>query len=268
LVDYDEVDFRREIVFERRTQIMRLLAAKSFYRLTELAGLLNTSLSSVRREIDALQQEGVVQRTHGGVIFLGATDSLPLFRERKDHMAKEKQLIGKRAADLVEDGDTVIIDGGTTPYQVAMHLKTKDIQVVTNSLPVANLFADSRRVQLLSTGGTLYPGTGVFLGPYAAAMLKNVRAQKAFIGVAGITEEGLHNSNELVVETERHILDSAKKVYVVADHTKFERNAVAFLCDFSKIAGIVTDRPSEETKRVMQTLKHPTIEWIFASAKP
>jgi DeoR family transcriptional regulator, fructose operon transcriptional repressor len=160
----------------------------------------------------------------------------------------------------VEDGETIIIDGGTTPYQVALQLREKRIQVVTNSLPVANLFADSRNVELIGTGGILYPGTGVYLGPYAAEMLKNIRAQKAFIGVAGITEEGLYNSNALLVETERNILKAAAEVYVVADHTKLGKRALAYLCGFDSIAGIIMDSAASSSANLGQIIGHSNLK--------
>ncbi len=142
---------------ERRQKIMGLLTAKPFWRLDDMAKRLGTSVSTVRRDINTLQEEGIAKRTHGGVMFLGERSALPYFHDRQAVMAEEKKLIAKFAASLVEEGETVIIDGGTTPYQVAVALREKNIQVVTNSLPVANLFADSQNVQLVSTGGVLHP---------------------------------------------------------------------------------------------------------------
>lgn len=226
---------------QRRNEIISLLSKHTFYGLNQLAQDLGVSLSTTRRDLDDLEREGLVKRTHGGVMFIGDKDSLPVFKDRQSIMSAEKTAIGKKAAELVNEGDTIIIDGGTTPYQVALHLQRKNIQVITNSLPVANLFADSTSAQLISTGGTLYPGTGVYLGPYAENMLKNVRAQKAFIGVAGISPEGFYNSNALVVETEKRMLEAASEIYVVADHTKFGRHDLAYLCDFNPIKAIITD---------------------------
>jgi DeoR family fructose operon transcriptional repressor len=241
---------------QRRNKIIDLLSEHTFYGLSQLAQDLGVSISTARRDLDNLEREGLAKRTHGGVVFLGDKNALPFLADRQFTMAVEKAAIGKRAAALIEEGDTIIIDGGTTPYQVALHLQQKSVQVITNSLPVANLFADSTNVQLISTGGSLYPGTGVYLGPYAENMLKNVRAQKAFIGVAGITEEGLYNSNALVVETEKRMLDAASEVYVVADHTKFERRALAYFCDFNPITAIITDAAKTLSQQLQKTLEN------------
>jgi DeoR family transcriptional regulator, fructose operon transcriptional repressor len=252
------------LISQRKRNIIDLLGVKSFCKLDELAEKLGTSVSTVRRELNELEGQGIVKRTHGGVMFLGEQKTLPVFVDRQNSMAGEKRLIGSRAAELVEDGDTIIVDGGTTPYQVAMNLRGKNVHIVTNSLPVTNLFADSQNVQILSTGGVLYPGTGVYLGENAINTLRSIKAQKAFIGVAGITEDGLYNSNALVVETERAILDSAGEIYVVSDHTKFGRSALALLAGFENITAILTTRPvSDEQKGVVGKLSE-SIEIIFA----
>jgi len=226
---------------QRQDKILDLLAEHRFYGLNQLAHDLGVSISTARRDLDELEQEGSVKRIHGGVMLLGDRNRLPAFNDRQSVMAAEKAAIGQRAAQLVEEGDTIIIDGGTTPYQVALHLQHKRLQVITNSLPVANLFADLTNIQLISTGGSLYPGTGVYLGIYAENMLKNVRAQKAFIGVAGIAAEGVYNSNALLVETEKRMMEAAGEVYVVADHSKFGRRDLAYFCDFSHISAIITN---------------------------
>jgi DeoR family fructose operon transcriptional repressor len=239
---------------QRRDRIINLLSEHTFYGLAQLAGELEVSISTARRDLDALESEGIVKRTHGGVMYVGDKNALPIFAERQGTMAVEKASIGRRGAELIEDGDTIIIDGGTTPYQVALHIRQKNVQVITNSLPVANLFADSTSVQVVSTGGTLYPGTGVYLGPFAENMLRGVRAQKAFIGVAGIAAEGLYNSNALVVETERRIIDAASEIYVVTDSSKFGRRALSFLCDFAPITAIITEDSGQARGRVEEAM--------------
>ncbi|MDO8303322.1 MAG: DeoR/GlpR family DNA-binding transcription regulator [Sedimentisphaerales bacterium] len=247
---------------QRRNEIITLLSKNTFYGLNQLAQDLGVSISTARRDLDDLEQEGLVKRTHGGVMIVGERNTLPFFNDRQSVMSSEKTAIGKKAAELVEDGETIIIDGGTTPYQVALYLQQRKVQIITNSLPVANLFADSTNVQLISTGGTLYPGTGVYLGPYAESMLKNVRAQKAFIGVAGISPEGFYNSNALVVETEKRMLDAASEVYVVADHTKFGRRDLAFFCDFSAVTTIITNTSSAPTHLLQKDIE-PKIKIIY-----
>lgn len=248
----------------RKKKIVALLSAKNFYQLAELAKDLGTSVSTTRRDLNELEQDGIVKRTHGGVMFLGAKNSLPIFGHRQETMSREKEAIGIKAAQIVEDGDTVIIDGGTTPYQVALHLQNKSIQVVTNSMPVANIFADSRNVQTIVTGGILFPGTGVFLGSFAEQMIQKINAQKAFIGVSGLTQDGLYNSNALVVDTEKRMIEAAKDVFIVADHTKFDRRSLAFLQDFSNITGLITDSMPTEQQELEESLNNCGVEITLA----
>jgi DeoR family transcriptional regulator, fructose operon transcriptional repressor len=245
---------------QRHNLILKLLSEHTYCSLIQLAQALNISIPTARRDLNILQKEGVVKRTRGGAMFLGDKDALPLFQDRQSMMAREKAAIGELAASLVEDGDTIIIDGGTTPYQVAVHLQNKHIQVVTNSLPVANLFANSRNVQLISTGGLLHSGTGVYLGSYAVDMLKTVHAQKAFMGVAGVNACGFYNSNALVVETEKQILKAAAEVHIVSDHSKFGRNALAFLCDFSVVTSIITNKFPHEQDELTRKIEQNNVK--------
>jgi len=230
---------------QRENKIITSLAEHKFSGLSQLAAELGVSVSTVRRDVQELEKRGLVKRTHGGVRYMGDKNTLPVFNDRLSIMESAKSAIGKAAAALVNDGETIIIDGGTTPYHVAMHLRQRPVQIITNSLPVANLFADTTNVQIISTGGLLYPGTGVYLGLYAENMLKNVRAQKAFIGVSGIASEGFYNSNALVVETEKRMIEAASEVYVVADHTKFGRRDLTFFCDFKAISAVITNKPAQ-----------------------
>jgi DeoR/GlpR family transcriptional regulator of sugar metabolism len=154
---------------------------------------------------------------------------------------EEKRAIGKAAASLVSDGDAVLLDGGTTTLEVARLLIGRPLQVVTNSLPIANLFASSRETDLVMLGGYVYPKTGVALGPLTVRMMQDIHVHKAILSVGGITAKGLFNSNLLLVETERQMMACADEVVVVADRTKIGRQALAFLCELSAIDTLVVD---------------------------
>ena len=135
-----------------------------------------------------------------------------------------------RRSKLVEDGDTLLLDGGSTTYEVARLLVGRPLQIVTNSLPVANLFASNANNDLVLVGGYVYPRTGVALGPYANEMLERLNVRRTILSVAGINERGFFNSNLLLVETERAMMRAADEVIVVADSTKFGHQSLAHLC--------------------------------------
>jgi DeoR/GlpR family transcriptional regulator of sugar metabolism len=153
----------------------------------------------------------------------------------------EKQAIGRVAAGLVQDQETILLDGGTTTFQVARHLRTRSLQVVTNSLPIANLLNSAPNIELIFVGGYVYPRTGVALGPLAQQTLESLHVSKAFMGVAGITEEALYNANVLMVEAEQQMMRSADEVIVVADGSKFGRRALARLGGWDMIDRVVSD---------------------------
>ena len=134
--------------------------------------------------------------------------------------AAEKRAIGLAAAALLEDGDTVLLDGGTTTLEVARALIGRRVQVVTNSLPIAQLLASSQQTDLILIGGYVYPRTGVALGPLAIATMQSIRVRTAILGAGGIVAEGIYNSNSLLVETERQMMSCGQEVMIVADHTQ------------------------------------------------
>jgi DeoR/GlpR family transcriptional regulator of sugar metabolism len=115
------------------------------------------------------------------------------------------------------------------------------VQIVTNSLPIANLFASSRETDLVWLGGYVYPRTGVALGPLTVRMMEDIHVHQTILSVGGITAKGLFNSNLLLVETERQMMRCADEVVVVADHTKIGRQALAFLCELSAIDTLIVD---------------------------
>src|SRR5207244_1283387 len=176
-----------------------------------------------------------------GGIFQGDNAAVPALEERSQRELEEKRLIAQAAAERIKDGDAILLDGGTTTPAVARLLVGRSLQIVTNSLPIANLFASSRETDLVILGGYVYPKTGVALGPLAVRMMEDVHVHQTIMGVGGITAKGLFNSNLLLVETERRMMRCADEVVVVADHTKLGRQALAFLCDLSAIDTLIVD---------------------------
>ena len=146
-----------------------------------------------------------------------------------------------RAVSLVEDIDAILLDGGSTTYEVARLLVGRPLHVVTNSLPVANLFGSDATSDLVFVGGNICPRTGVSQGPFAHKMLAEVRVRKTIFSVAGISEEGFFNNNLLLVETERAMMAAADEVIVVADSSKVGRQAMTHLCGLADVDYLVVD---------------------------
>jgi DeoR/GlpR family transcriptional regulator of sugar metabolism len=229
------------LVEERRNQLLEMVRVRGFASLPELADQLKVSESTVRRDLDYLEDVGSARRTHGGVFYTGPSPKLPHFDERQPAQWDKKRLIAEAAVKLVEDGDTLLLDGGSTTYEVARLLVGRPLQIVTNSLPVANLFASNANNDLVLVGGYVYPRTGVALGPYANEMLKRLNVRRTILSVSGISERGFFNNNLLLVETERTMMHAADEVIVVADSTKFGRQSLAHLCALDEIQHLVVD---------------------------
>lgn len=230
------------LVEERRQMVLDLVSQKGFVGLTDMARSLNVSESTLRRDLDYWHQQGAVRRTHGGAIFVGDASTLPPLEERSTRQLEEKRMIARVAAARLHDGDTVLLDGGTTTLEVARLLVDRPLQVVTNSLPIAAILAGSRETDLVLLGGYVFPKTGVALGPLTIRMAEEIHVNQMILSVHGITEKGLFNSNLLLVETERHLMRCADEVVVIADHTKVGRPALAFLCDLATIDTLIVDR--------------------------
>src|SRR5205814_2462951 len=177
---------------------------------------------------------GVAQRTHGGVFYTGASPKLAHFDQRQSLNWDKKRQIAVAASGLIDDNDTILLDGGSTTYELAQLLVGRPLQVVTNSLPVANLFMSSEVAELVIVGGYVHTRTGVSLGPYADRMLAELNVRKAVLSVAGANDRGYFNSNLLLVETERAMMKAADEVIIVADSTTFGHTRLAYLCELGK----------------------------------
>lgn len=228
-------------VEQRRNRLLELLQVRGFASLPELTANLEVSESTVRRDLDFLEENGAARRTHGGVYYTGASPKLPHFDQRQATNLDKKQLIGRAACELIDDGDTVLLDGGSTTYELARLLVGRPLQVVTNSLPVANLFTSSASTDLVLVGGLMHHRTGVLLGEHAQHMLSELNVRRAVLSVASISEQVFYNSNLLIVETERAMMRSADEVIILADSTKFGHKSLSQLCEMSDVNTLVVD---------------------------
>jgi DeoR family fructose operon transcriptional repressor len=225
----------------RQLKIRDLLESQEFVDLETLCREVDASESSVRRDLSVLEQEGVLRRVYGGALAMQARDHQLDFAWQSTRNAEEKRRIAVRAATLVEDGQTVILDGGTTVAAVARELTNRSLHVVTNSLPIAEVFNEARRIDVTLTGGYLYPRLRAMLGPLCEQMLAGVSADLLIMGIGGISSAGFSNSNTLVVGPERKMIEAAKRVVVVADHTKFGRGSVTPLAPLEIADVVVSD---------------------------
>ncbi|MCU0781669.1 MAG: DeoR/GlpR family DNA-binding transcription regulator [Akkermansiaceae bacterium] len=202
---------------------------------------------SVRRDLTSLESFGNLKRTHGGArVVTPHTDEFA-FSARDTHQLEEKEAIGRAAAALVQPNESVIIDAGTTAYHVALHLLNKAQMVVTNSLPVANLFGSASKMEVVVSAGVIYPRLGVLVGPLAVETFSKIHADVAIMSAGGIALDGVTNSHALLIDIQRQMLRGARKIILCLDHTKFGRKSTMHLCGLDDVDIIVTDSQAPET---------------------
>lgn len=233
----------------RERRIRELLQQQEFVDLAMLCSELGASESSVRRDLGSLERRGVLRRVHGGAMAAGSRSEAYDFSHQTERASEEKRRIGRRAATLIEDGTTLILDGGTTVAALARELLDRSIHVITNSVSIAQILSLSRSVEVTLTGGVLYPRLGVLLGPFCEGMLGQVSADTAIMGVGGVTEHGLTNNDTLLVGSERRMMAAARRVIILADHGKFGRAAMVPLASLDEVDGMVSDSGLDERYR-------------------
>jgi DeoR family transcriptional regulator, fructose operon transcriptional repressor len=227
---------------ERQKRIEEHLLKVEFASLEELSKLADASVATVRRDLGVLEGKGTVSRTHGGAKLLNPKSDEFVFNARDTHQLDEKEAIGKACADLIQPNQTIIIDAGTTCYHAARYLEAKTPQVFTNSLPVANLFAAANKLEVVVSGGVIYPRLGVLVGPLAVEAFAKIRADVAIMSCGGITLEGITNSHGLLIEIQKAMIAAARKVIFCIDSSKFGRQSISKLCELEIIDAIVTDK--------------------------
>jgi DeoR family fructose operon transcriptional repressor len=226
---------------ERQQRIEQYLHKVEYASLEELAKEMDASVSTVRRDVTLLEANGGVRRTHGGARLVNPPSDEFVFHARDTHQLTEKEAIGRACAELIQPRQSVIVDAGTTCYHAARYLESKKPQIITNSLPVANHFASASLVEVVLTGGVLYPRLGVLVGPLAIESFSSMHADVAIMSAGGITLEGLTNSHGLLIDIQRAMMRAAGRVIFCLDHTKFGRKSLSVVCSLDGLHAIVTD---------------------------
>ncbi|MBE3598315.1 MAG: DeoR/GlpR transcriptional regulator [Limnochordaceae bacterium] len=233
---------------ERLQRIRELLGRQGSVRVAALSRELGVSEVTIRSDLSQLEQEGFARRTHGGAVLARGTRYERPFAEQEARFREEKRRIGQAAARLVEDGDTIILDVGTTTTEVARHLPAglTDVVVITSSLNIALELEKYPYVTVLVTGGTLRSLQHSLVNPYGTLLLSQVNADKLFLGCNGVSAaKGITNANLQEAEIKRAMIAAAKQVIVVADHSKIGSVAVAHVAPLSAVDRVVTDQAAD-----------------------
>jgi len=243
---------------ERRESILQVLRRGRFASVAEITELLQCSEATIRRDLSRLESEGRLRRVRGGAASIETpvntqevTSQLP-FEYRKGILLEKKRLIGRKAASLCSDGETVIIDGGSTTFQMVQYLRETRLKIVTNSFAIAEILVKHSNNTVILSGGIVYPESQLILDPFHDDTFKNYPATKVFMGVYGIDEMGATNADtHMIIRTERAMIDQGKQLIIVADSSKFNRRGNLFLCGFDRIDTIISDSGITAEQREM-----------------
>ncbi|MFC5829865.1 DeoR/GlpR family DNA-binding transcription regulator [Nonomuraea insulae] len=237
-------DGRRPVfAAERRQRILELVRANGAVSLRELAQSVHSSEVTVRRDLRALESEGLLNRHHGGATMPGELSREAGYAHKVSLESAEKAAIADLAGALVEDGDAIVVGPGTTTQEFARRLaRHSELAVVTNSLLVAQVLAGSPRIEVMLTGGTLRGSILALVGSAAEHSLAGLRVRRAFISGNGLTaERGLSTPNMQVAGVDRALAAAAEEVVVLADHTKIGVDTMVQTVAPDRIDHLVTD---------------------------
>ena len=217
----------------------------------ELLSIFNISIQTLRRDMKTLEDQGLVSKVYGGVVYNTSEqkNAVSPIMERKNVSSKEKDYIGKLAADQVADGDVIFIASGTTAYRMIPYLKSKkNVTVISHSLEVMNTLLDYPMITGVCSGGTLMADSLTFL---VDTSYYPYNYNKSFISTVGISiNRSFTNTNLHEGQMKQHAIEHSSKVYIVADHSKFDVIAFNHFADFADIDAVITDRqPSERYLR-------------------
>jgi DeoR/GlpR family transcriptional regulator of sugar metabolism len=231
------------VTLQRQHRIVKYIQERKEATVLELSEHFGISVATVRRDLQRLDEEGQVQRVHGGALSAGRAAPEPSVLQRMADNAADKRAIGRAAADLVMDGETVFVGSGTTTVEVARSLALRhNLTVVTNALNIANVFAGNPDVTLILLGGLLRHSELSLIGHLTEQSMKELHTDKVLMGMRAVSAHyGLSNDYLPETLTDRAIMGLASEIIVVADHTKLGKVSTVWVAPISSIHTVVTD---------------------------
>lgn len=255
---------------ERQSIISGLIKDKEFVKISDLMTLFDVSNMTIRRDFEALEKKGVLRKVYGGAVACktNQTDSQDVSIDvRGVSCMREKQAIAKRAAQLVEPNDAIILDAGTTTLELAKALTpTPELIVITNSIPIAHELS-GEPLTLLITGGHIRSSTHSVIGPKAKEFLSDLRASKLFLAASAASlSEGLTNSNLYESEIKQQMMSCADQVILLADSSKFSARSYHTFAQWKQIHTLITDWSI--SPKIVDSLVDQGVKVIIAQASP
>lgn len=228
---------------ERRDSIIQILNKEGKVRVDELSEEFSVTSVTIRNDLDFLEKKGILHRTHGGALIRKNVYEDPSLEEKQKLHSEEKQLIGQKAVEFIESGDSILLDSGTTTLEISRNLNgKKNLTVMTNALQIAMDLAGKEDITVMLTGGTIRSESYSLVGPDAEKVIGNYFFDKLFLGVDGLDiSHGLTTPNPMEAQLNRIMVERAQKVIAVTDSSKFGRHSFSYICNLDVISTIITD---------------------------
>ena len=230
---------------ERHTIILSAVEERPVVTVFELCNLTGASEATIRRDIATLDENKQLRRVRGGAEALSPPQFVGLagrpFSVNETMRIAEKQAIAAAAVEMCEDGDAIIINGGTTTFQMVHPLASHRMQVFTNSFPIAEHLLKHSKNTIMLSGGTIYREQNIILSPFENDVTRNFCARRMFMGAQGLGPLGLMEADPLLIQAEQKLIGQADELIVLADSTKFERRSSLVLCPLNRITTVITD---------------------------
>ncbi|MTV41440.1 DeoR/GlpR family DNA-binding transcription regulator [Duganella radicis] len=238
---------------EREKMIVEAIGPSGFVSYKQLEALLSASPATIRRDLSRLEEQGVLVRVHGGAKAPESASEQAQspgewsgligtpFAQSITQNLRQKQAIGKAAADLCLPGEGVMIDGGTTTLQMCPHLAGKDLQVLTNSLHIVNALLPQVGTRILLPSGTLFREQNIILAPPNEDSMPRFHAPKLFMGGASVGPQGVMQPDLVLVAAERRLIDRAEEVILMVDSSKFNSSSGMIVCGLDEVHTVITD---------------------------
>lgn len=233
---------------ERHNEIERILSEKDYVTVEEFAKALDVSKVTIRSDLSLLEEKGVVIRTHGGAMLTELKSARRYVNKTMTEAEAQKTAIGQTAASMVEDGEMVIIDVGTTTVHVAEALKGRKVSVVTNSLLAMEALQDDPNVDLFALGGQFRNNSKGFIGNTTINAMQRINADILFLGCTSYDDNMIYSSNIVEAETKEAMMKTTGKIVLLADSEKYGRRSYTNLTDWSNIDVFITDKIEESLK--------------------
>jgi DeoR/GlpR family transcriptional regulator of sugar metabolism len=259
-----EIKRNQMLANQRREKILELLKEDGSAKVIKLARIFKVSEVTIRQDLEKLESEGCIFREHGGAFYMNVEESVKSFTLLNQDNLEKKKLIGRKASEFIESGDSIILDSGSTTTEIARNLIGRSgLTIITNALNIAAMLGAEPGIEVIVTGGEFKPPTLSLTGQKAASFFEDIHVDKLFLATAGISlRSGLTYPSLSDIVVKKAMIEAADATYLVADSTKIGKNAFASLGTLSLIDFIITDPHIDQN--YLQLFQDNGIELIIA----